>query len=338
MARAHRLSLAAITPTRPAFLGAILSAVVVCAQAQGPDNSAANWPNRPVKVIVAGTPGDGADLAGRLISAKLQERLGQPFVIDNKTGAGGIIGTEAAKNAPPDGYNFLIGNAGSHAINAAVYAKLSYHPLRDFEPVLLINKAPNVCVINPQIPAKTLPEFVTLAKASPGKYSFASGGNGSSAHLTGEYLKLVAGIDLLHVPYKGAAPAVADVIGGQVSMFCGNLPPAIPHIKSGQLRALGVTTLQRNAELPDVPTIAETYTGFESVAWFGYFAPKGTPPEVLNKFYSALAAVMKLPDVREKLIAQGTDPVALPPAEFRKFIETEIDKWTKVARAAKVQL
>lgn len=305
------------------------------AQAQGVEQS---WPSRPVRIIIPGTPGDGADLAGRLIGMKLQERLGQPFVIDNKPGAGSIIGSVAGKNAPPDGYNFLIGTAGSHGINQAVYAKLPYHPLRDFEPVLLINKAPNVCVINPRIPANTLTEFVALAKKEPGKYSFASGGNGTSAHLTGEYLKLVAGIDMLHVPYKGATPALNDVIAGQVSVFCGNLPPAIPHIKSGLVRALGVTTLQRNAEIPDVPTISESYPGFESVAWFGYFAPKGTPPDILNKFYSELAAVMKMPDVREKLIAQGTDPVASPPAELRRFIESEIEKWTKVARAAKVQL
>lgn len=305
------------------------------AQAQGVEQS---WPSRPVRIIIPGTPGDGADLAGRLIGMKLQERLGQPFVIDNKPGAGSIIGTVAGKNAPPDGYTFLIGTAGSHGINQAVYAKLPYHPLRDFEPILLINKAPNVCVINPRIPANTLTEFVALAKKEPGKYSFASGGNGTSAHLTGEYLKLVAGIDMLHVPYKGATPALNDVIAGQVSVFCGNLPPAIPHIKSGLVRALGVTTLQRNAEIPDVPTISESYPGFESVAWFGYFAPKGTPPEILNKFYSELAAVMKMPDVREKLIAQGTDPVGSPPAELRRFIESEIEKWTKVARAAKVQL
>lgn len=305
------------------------------AQAQGVEQS---WPSRPVRIIIPGTPGDGADLAGRLIGMKLQERLGQPFVIENKPGAGSIIGSVAGKNAPPDGYTFLIGTAGSHGINQAVYAKLPYHPLRDFEPILLINKAPNVCVINPRIPANTLTEFVALAKKEPGKYSFASGGNGTSAHLTGEYLKLVAGIDMLHVPYKGATPALNDVIAGQVSVFCGNLPPAIPHIKSGLVRALGVTTLQRNAEIPDVSTISDSYPGFESVAWFGYFAPKGTPPDILNKFYSELAAVMKMPDVREKLIAQGTDPVASPPAELRRFIESEIEKWTKVARAAKVQL
>jgi tripartite-type tricarboxylate transporter receptor subunit TctC len=330
-------------PSVAKFLASSLLPLVFSAAALQPavalaQDPAAAWPARPVKVIVPGTPGDGADLAGRIIGIKLQERLGQPFIIDNKPGAGGIIGTEAGKNATSDGYNFMIGTAGSHGINAAVYARLPYDPLRDFEPVLLINKTPNVCVINPAIPARNLAEFVALAKKSPGKYSFASGGNGSSAHLSGEYLKLVAGIDMLHVPYKGASPAVNDVVAGQVSMFCGNLPPAIPHIRSGALRALGVTTLQRNSELPDVPAIAETYAGFESVAWFGYFAPKGTPPEILAKFHNELAAVMQLPEVRDKLIAQGTEPVASGPAEFKKFIEGEIDKWTKVARAAKVQL
>lgn len=296
------------------------------------------WPNKPVKVIIPGTPGDGADQAGRLLGAKLQEKLGQPFIIDNKPGAGSIIGTEAGKNAPPDGYTFLIGTAGSHGINAAVYAKLPYDPLRDFEPVMLINKAPNVCVINPNVPAKNLAEFVALAKAKPGTFTFASGGNGTSAHLTGEYLKMVAGIDMLHVPYKGATPAVTDVIAGQVTLFCGNLPPALPHIKSGALRALGVTTLKRSPELPDVPTIAETYPGFESVAWFGYYAPKGTSQEIVQKFYTELSAAMQMPDVREKLVAQGTEPVGAPPAQFRKFMEEEIAKWTKVARAAKVEL
>ena len=234
-----------------------------------------------MQVIIPGPPGDGADLAGRLLGQKLQERLGQSFVMDNKAGAGGIIASVAGKNAAPDGYHFIIGTAGSHGINAAVYDTLAYDPINDFEPVILINKAPNVCVIHPSIPANNLAEFVALAKKEPGKFSFASGGNGSSAHLTGEYLKMVAGIDLLHVPYKGASPAVQAVIAGQVQMFCGNLPPAIPHIKSGKLRALGVTTLKRSPELPDVPTIDESgYKGFESVAWFAFFAPKGTPSDV----------------------------------------------------------
>ncbi len=297
------------------------------------------WPNKPVQIIVPGAPGDGADLAGRLLGQKLQEKLGQGFVIDNKTGAGGIIGSVAGKNATPDGYHFIIGTAGSHGINAAVYDKLAYDPIKDFEPVILINKTPNVCVIHPSIPATNLAEFVALAKKEPGKYSFASGGNGSSAHLSGEYLKMMAGIDLLHVPYKGASPAVQSVIAGQVQMFCGNLPPAIPHIKSGKLRALGVTTLKRSPELPDVPTIDESgYKGFESVAWFAFFAPKGTPPDAISKLNQALDEIIRMPDVREKLQAQGTEPVGGSPAELRQFQDNEIQKWTKVARTAKVAL
>lgn len=298
----------------------------------------AAWPTRSVRLIVAGAPGDGADQAGRLLSPKLQERLGQSFVIDNKPGAGGILGTEIAKNAPADGYNFLIATAGSHGINPAVYAKLPYDAVKDFEPVFLINKAPNVCVVNAKTPVRNMAELVAMAKQQPGKLSFASGGNGSSAHLTGEYLKMVAGIDMLHVPYKGASPAVTALLAGEVNLFCGNLPPAIPHIKNGLLRALGVTTQQRNAEIPDVPTIAESFAGFESVAWFGIFAPKGTPAPVIDKLSKELATILKLPDVRSGLATQGTEAVGAGPAELRRFQEGEIDKWTKVARAAKVQL
>ncbi|GIK86711.1 MAG: tripartite tricarboxylate transporter substrate binding protein [Burkholderiales bacterium] len=307
--------------------------------AVGADVAAQAWPARPVKIIVPATPGDGSDLAGRLLAAKLQQRLGQPFVIDNRTGAGGIVGSVAAKNAAPDGYTFVIGTAGSHGINAAVYSKLDYHPLRDFEPVAMINKAPNVCVINPDVPAKTLKEFVALAKAAPGKYSFGSGGNGSSAHLTGEYLKMVAGIDLLHVPYKGAAPAVQAVVAGEVQAFCGNLPPTMGQIKAGRVRPLAVTTLARNGELPDVPTVAESgYPGFETVAWFGFFAPKGTPQPIVERFAAEIAEVLRLPDVRDGLIAQGTEPIGSAPAAFRAYVEGEIAKWTKVAQAANVRL
>jgi tripartite-type tricarboxylate transporter receptor subunit TctC len=300
--------------------------------------SAQEWPTRPVRIIVPDQPGGGSDLAGRLLAAKLQQRLGQPFVVENRGGGGGIVGSVAAKNAPADGYTYIIGTAGSHGINAAVYSKLDYHPLRDFEPVALINKAPNVCVINPDLPAKNLKEFVALAKSAPGKYSFSSGGNGSSAHLTGEYLKMVAGIDLLHVPYKGAAPAVQAVIAGETHAFCGNLPPTIVHIKAGKVRGLAVTTLARSPELPDLPTMAESFPGFETVAWFGFFAPKGTPQPIIEKFAADLAAVIRMPDVREALIAQGSEPVGSGPAEFRKWVEGEIAKWTKVANAANVRL
>ena len=312
----------------------------VLASLSGMSGAAAQaWPSRPVQIIIPGTPGDGADIAGRAISQKLQQRLGQPFVVENKGGAGGIIGAVAAKNAAPDGYTFIIGTAGSFAINAAVYSKLAYHPLRDFDPVLMINKAPNICVVNSKVPAKSLQEFVALAKKSPGKYAFSSGGNGSSAHLTGEYLKMVAGIDMLHVPYKGAAPALTDVVAGQVQVFCGNLPHTMPFIKSGQLRPLAVTSLTRNAELPDVPTVDESgYPGFETVAWYGYFAPKGTPPAIIKRFNAEIAEILKMPDISNSLRAQGSEPVGNSPEEFRRYIEAEIEKWTKVAQAAKIQL
>lgn len=303
------------------------------------DASAQSWPDRPVKIIVADAPGGGSDLAGRLLAAKLQQRLGQPFVIDNRPGAGGVLGTMVAKSAPPDGYTYVIGTAGSHGINAAVYTKLGYHPLRDFEPVAMINKAPNVCVVNAGVPAKTLKEFVDLAKAAPDKYAFSSGGNGSSAHLTAEYLKMMAGIEMLHVPYKGAAPAVRAVASGEVQAFCGNLPPAMGLIKAGKVRPLAVTTLSRNGEVPEVPTVAESgYPGFETVAWFGFFAPKGTPQPIVDRFAAEIAEVIRTPEVRDGLISQGSEPIGSSPTQFRAYIEAEIAKWTQVARAAKVRL
>lgn len=297
------------------------------------------WPSKPVKFVVPSSPGDGSDIVARAVGQKLHERLGQPFVVENKPGAGGIIGAEAVKNAPPDGYTFIVGNAGSHGINAAVYSKLPYHPLHDFEPVTMVSRSPNVCVLNQGISATTLKDFVDLARKEPGKYQFASGGNGSSAHLTVEYLKLLAQIDLLHVAYRGASPALTDVVAGHVHLFCGNLPPTMPFIRNGQVRALGVTSLQRNAELPDVPTIAESgYPGFETVAWFGLFAPKGTPAAIVSKLQTETAEVLKIAEVRERLAGLGSEPVGDSPADFRRFVESEIDKWTKVARVANVNL
>jgi tripartite-type tricarboxylate transporter receptor subunit TctC len=232
-----------------------------------------------------------------------------------------------------------MGNAGSHGINPAVYTKLAYHPLKDFDPVTMINRAPNVCVINTALPARTLAEFLDAARREPGKYQFGSGGNGSSAHMTVEYLKMVAKVDMLHVPYRGASPALSDTVAGHVHLFCGNLPPTMPFIKAGQLRPLGITTAQRNAELPDVPTVAEAgYAGFETVAWFGLFAPKGTPAPIVAKLQAEIANVLKLPDVAQRLASLGTEPVGNTPEEFRRFVTNEIEKWTRVAQSASVKL
>ena len=297
------------------------------------------WPSRPVRFIVPSPPGDGSDIAARAVGQKLHERLGQPFIVENKPGAGGILGSEAARHAAADGYTFIMGNAGSHGINAAVYSKLGYHPLRDFDPVTMINRAPNVCVINPALPVKTLAEFLEAARREPGKYQFGSGGNGSSAHMTVEYLKMMAKVDMLHVPYRGASPALSDTVAGHVHLFCGNLPPTMPFIKAGQLRPLGITTLQRNAELPDVPTVAEAgYAGFETVAWFGLFAPRGTPAPVVARLQELIAEVLRTPDVAQRLASLGTEPVGDTPDSFRRFVSNEIEKWTRVAQAANVKL
>lgn len=317
-------------------VGVLLAAALLSAAVPAP---AQTWPSRPVRIIVPSPPGDGSDIAARAVGQKLFERLGQPFVVENKPGAGGIVGSEAARHAAADGYTFIMGNAGSHGINAAVYSKIGYHPLRDFDPVTMINRAPNVCVLNTALSAKTLTEFLEMARREPGKYQFGSGGNGSSAHMTVEYLKMVAKVDMLHVPYRGASPALSDTVAGHVHLFCGNLPPTMPFIKTGQLRPLGVTTLQRNGELPDVPTIAESgFAGFETVAWFGLFAPKGTQAAIINRLQTEIADVLKTPEVAQRLASLGTEPVGDTPESFRRFVSNEIEKWTRVAQAANVKL
>lgn len=299
----------------------------------------ASWPTRPVKIMIAGPAGDGSDLMARVVGQKAEQILGQPFVLENKPGGGGILASMVVKSAAADGYTFLVGTAGSHAIGQAVYERPQYDALRDFMPVMMVNRLPNVCVLNAAVPAKTLAEFVELAKASPGKYTFGSGGNATSAHLTGEYLKVVAGISLLHVPYKGGSGALQGVAGGQVDLFCGNLPPAITQIRAGRVRPLAVTSARRSPLLPDVPTVAESgYPGFLSVSWFGIFAPKGTPPDIVKRMHAALNEATHDPAVRQKLEEQGTDVVGSSPEEFARFLAEDIQRWSKVARAAGIKL
>lgn len=299
----------------------------------------ASWPARSVKVVVAGPPGDGSDLMARVVGQKAEEVLGQPLVLENKPGGGGILASMTAKGAPADGYTFLVGTAGSHAIGQAVYERPQYDALLDFAPVMLVNRLPNVCVVNASVPAKTLAEFIALAKKAPGRYTFGSGGNATSAHLTGEYLKLVAGVSLLHIPYKGGSGALQGVAAGQVDLFCGNLPPAMTQIRSGRVRPLAVTSAQRAPQLPDVPTVAESgYPGFLSVSWYGFFAPKGTPPEVVKRMNAALAEATRTPAVRQKLEEQGTEVIGSTPEEFGRFLAQDIQRWSKVARAAGIKL
>ena len=298
----------------------------------------AQFPDRPVKIVAPSTPGDAPDVIARALADKLGAALGQPVVVENKPGAGGVVGSEFVAKAPADGYTLIMGNAGSHGINAALYANLPYDPVRDFAPVALVSTAPNVMVVNPSVPATTVTEFIAYAKANPNKLNYASGGNGSSAHLSAELFKQMAGIEMMHIPYKGASPAIADVIAGNAQVFIGNLPPVLPQIKAGKLRALGVTTLTRSAELPDVPTIAEAgLPGFETVAWFGVFAPAATPAPLLAKIGDAVTAIFNDPPVKEKLAALGLVVMPVTRAELADMIRRDSDVRAALIKSANIQ-
>jgi len=312
------------------MLVCLLAPIAVWAQA---------WPQRPVKIVVPSPPGDGSDAVARAIADKLAIALGQPFVVENKPGAGGVIGSSEAAHAPHDGYTLIMGNAGSHGINAAVYTKLNYDPVRDFTPVTLIAESPNVLVANPDAPFKSVQELIAAAKARPGKIDFASGGQGSSAHMSMELFKYLTHTDLNHIPYKGATPALTDIIAGTVPVGFFNLPPAMGHIKSGKVRALAVTTSKRWSALPDVPTVAEAgVPSVETVAWFGLLAPAGTPHDVIDRLAAEVQKIVKMPDVRARIEATGAQAVGSTPAEFAKRIHDDVDKWKRVAAAAKVQI
>ncbi len=300
---------------------------------------AQTFPSKPIRIIVPSAPGDGSDLIARAIGQKLTEAWGQPVVVDNRLGAGGRIGSEVAAKAPPDGYTWIMANAGSHGINAAIYANLPFDVERDFAPITQIMRAPNVLVVSPTVGVDTLPQFIALLKKNPGKYSYGSGGNGSSAHMSAELFKMMAGVDMLHVPYKGATPALTDLIAGQIAMFLGNLPPAIPFIHNGQVKALAVTSLKRSPLLPNVPTLDESgLKGFETIAWFGLLAPAGTPKAIIDKVHDEIVRIVAMPDIRERIAALGGEPVANRPEEFAAIIHADVAKWKKVAATAHVRV
>ena len=296
------------------------------------------YPTKPIRIVAPSTPGDAPDVIARLVADKLSVALGQQVVVDNKPGAGGVVGSESVAKAPPDGYTLIMGNAGSHGINAAVYSKLPYDIQRDFAPVSQVAIAPNVMVINPSVPANSVAEFIAYAKSQPGKLSYASGGNGSSAHMSMELFKAMAGIDVQHIPYKGSSPALTDLIGGQVAVFIGNMPPTVPHIKSGKLRALAVTTKSRSALMPELPTISDTLPGYETVAWFGVLAPAGTPPEIVNRLSAEIGRIARSPEMREKLVAMGAEPVGGTPEEFKAVIDRDIAKWKPLAQKVGIKV
>ena len=297
---------------------------LACAQA---------WPNKPIKYIVPFAPGGTTDILGRTIADKLAVALGQPVVVENKPGAGGGVGAEYTAKQPADGYTIMGGTISTHAINASLYKSLGYDPVRDFVPVTLIARVPNMLVVNPSLPAKDVKELIALLKANPGKYSFASSGNGTSQHLSGELFKTMTGVEMQHIPYKGSPPALADVVGGNVAMTFDNITTAWPLAKGGKLRAIAVTTAQRSSVAPDVPTLAEAgLAGYEVGSWQGVFAPAGTPPEIVRRLNAEIVKIINLPEVREKLVGLGAEPAPMTSEAFGALVKSEVTKWADVVK------
>jgi tripartite-type tricarboxylate transporter receptor subunit TctC len=297
---------------------------------------AQSYPSRPVRVIVPFAAGGGVDIVARLIGQWLSEQLRQPFVIENRPGGGGNIGTEAVVRAPADGYTLLLVTA-ANAINTTLYEKLSFNLSRDIAPVAGIIVVPNVMVVHPSVPAKTIPEFIAYAKANPGKVNMASGPIGGSSHVSGELFKMLTGTDMLLVSYRGTAPAVTDLLAGQVQVLFNSPPASIEYIKAGRLRALAVTTTTRSEVLPDVPTVSEFVPGYEASQWYGVGAPKNTPAEIVEELNKEINAGLAAPKLKARLADLGGTPIAGSPADFGKFIAEETEKWGKVIRAANIK-
>ena len=300
----------------------------------------AGWPNKPVRIVVPFAPAGTTDILARALAPELGKAFGQTFIIDNKPGAGGNLGADAIAKSAPDGYNLLMGTVGTHAINAALYPKMPFDPVRDFTPIVLVAGVPNVLVMNPAkaqaYGINNVADLIRYAKANPGKLNMASSGNGTSIHLSGELFKALTGTFMLHFPYRGSGPALLDLMGGTMDLMFDNLPSALPQIKGGKLKALAVTSAQRSAALPELPTIAEAgpVKGFDASSWFGLFAPSGTPAEIVNRIQQETAKAFQAPVFKERLLSQGAIPGGQPSAEFVKFIAAETKKWAQVVKAS----
>ncbi|MCR6735527.1 MAG: tripartite tricarboxylate transporter substrate binding protein [Afipia sp.] len=316
---------------RRAAIGLIAMGFSACLSVTGA--LAQDYPSRPVKWVVGYPAGGATDILARLIGQRLSERLNQQFIIENKPGAGNNVGTEAVVNADPDGYTILLVNP-ANGINASLYTKLSFNFIRDIAPVAGIARVPNVMIVPPDFPAKTVAEFIAYAKANPGKVNMASSGNGTSIHLSGELFKAMTGVEMQHVPYRGSAPAVTDMIGNRVQVMFDNMPSCIAHIKAGTLRALAVTTTDRSAELPDVPTVGDTVKGYEASAWFGMGAPARTPKAIIDKLNKEVNAILAEPAIKARIAELGGVTLIGTPADFGKIIVSETEKWEKVVKFA----
>ena len=327
-------------PTRR-LVSTTLLALFACAplasvQAQG------SWPTKPVRIVVPFAPGGTTDILARATAAELTKAFGQPFVVDNRAGAGGNIGTEVVAKAAPDGYTLLMGTVGTHGINKALYDKLAFDPVKDFAPITLVAGVPNVMVMNADkarsLGITNVQQFIAYAKANPGKLNMASSGNGTSIHMAGELFKAMTGSYMVHFPYRGSSPALMDMVGGNMDVMFDNLPSAMQQIKAGKLTALAVTSAERSAALPDVPTVEQAggpaLKGFEASSWFGLLAPAGTPPDIVNAIQREVAKAIASPAVKEKLLAQGAIPSGNSPQEFAKLIDSELKKWAPVVKAS----
>jgi tripartite-type tricarboxylate transporter receptor subunit TctC len=296
---------------------------------------AQSYPAKNVRLIVPAPGGSAPDILSRLIGQKLSEMWSQPVIIDNVVGAGGNIGTDRAAKAPPDGYTLLFNTIGPIAVNISMYDKLPFDPVKDFAPVTLVAKVPNILVVHPSVPVKNVQELIGLAKKNPGKLHYGSPGSGTSNHLSAELLKTMANINMLHIPYKSSAQMTIDVMGGHVDVVFHNAPVLLPHVKSKALRGLAVTSSKRDASLPELPTMAEAgVPGYEVTAWFGVLAPAGTPPAVISKVHADVLKAMAVPDVKERMVGQAAEPVGSTPQEYSAFIASEIAKWAKVVKAS----
>jgi tripartite-type tricarboxylate transporter receptor subunit TctC len=307
-------------------------AAAACASSAQPDKSA--YPTKPIRLIVPLTAGGPTDILARIIAGPLAEPLGQPVIVDNRPGAGGNIGAEIAAKSPPDGYTLFMGTSGPLSINSSLYPKLAFDPIRDFAPVILAASAPFVVIVHPSVQANGMKELIALAKAKPGQLNYGSV-TGSASHLSTELFKMMAGVNFVHIPYKGAAPATTDVMAGQIQMSFASTPGSIPVVKAGKVKALGVTSAKRIAKLPDVPTVAESaLPGYEASVWYGVVAPTGTPREIVQRLNTEIARIIADPTQRERMVAGDFEPTTSKPEQFAAFIKSETEKWGKVVKAS----
>ena len=315
----------------------LLLIALVCALAL--PAHAQSYPSKPVRMIVPYPPGGGNDTFGRLFAAKLGERTGQPFLVENRPGAGTMIGTEAAAKSAPDGYTILLSSIATHALSPNLYSRVPYDPIKDFAPITLLGIAPTVLVINQELPAKSLQELISLAKSKPGALAYASGGNGTPPHINAEVFKAVAGVDLLHVAYKGGGPALTDLMAGRVHVMLDTAASAMPHVRGGKLRALALSAPKRSAEYPDLPTFAEAgLPQYDTNAWYSMHAPAGTPADIVRRLNRELVAILKDPEILARFKQLSTDPVGNTPEEFGAFVKVELDKYARIIKAAGIKL